>query len=160
VSFAQAQRCYLRAEIVTTQQLEALEERDGDSIRGSDAEIYRRSLIARTREIVVAEAAAREAARRAKTNDEVYRAARLLAHIECDMGHPQPELEQAKKLVALQPHNPTALLLLERAARDSGELSLARRAEVKVSRLAGSPPESSPQGHSRALRGSGGAQRE
>lgn len=126
VSFAQAQRCYLGAEIVTKQQLEALEEWDGDSIRGSAAENYRRSLIARTPEIGLAEAAAREASHRAQTNDEIYRATRLLVHVERDLGNPQAELEQAKKLVALRPHDVPALMLLERAAEDNGQTSLAR----------------------------------
>jgi len=128
-AFAQAQRCYLAAEIVTKQQLEALEEWDGDSIRGSAPEILRRSLIARTREIRLAEAAARGASRRARTSDERYRATRLLVHVERDRGNHQAELEQAKKLVALWPHDPQARLLLERAVKDSGVLPLAHREE-------------------------------
>jgi hypothetical protein len=128
-SFARAQQWYLRAQVITRQQLEALEEWDGAALRGSAAEIYRRSLIARTRETGLAEAAAREATGRAETNEESYRASRLLVYIECDLGHPQAELEQAKKLMALQPHNPEALLLLQRAAECNGQTGPARRAE-------------------------------
>jgi hypothetical protein len=143
--YAQARQSYLRARIITKGQLEALEEWDPDSIRGSTPEIYRKSLIARTREIGLAEAAAHEAARRAKTKDEVYRAARLLAQIERDLGNHRAEMEQAKKLVALQPHSLEALLMLERAAIDSGDRSLARRAASDLSRMLGSPAGSSPQ---------------
>jgi hypothetical protein len=134
----------MRAQILAKQQLEALEEWDPDSIRGSMPETYRKNLIARTREIGLAEAAAREACQRAKTNDERYRAARLLARIEHDTRDHQSELEQAKKLVALQPHNPEALLLLERAARNNGDLSLARRAGAEANRLLGITVQSSP----------------
>jgi hypothetical protein len=139
VLFAQAQRSYLRAQMIAKQKLEALEEWDPDSIRGSTPEIYRKSFIAGTQEIGLARSAAREASRRAKTNDEAYRAARLLAYIERDMGHRRAELEQAKKLVALKPHNPEAWLLLERAARDCREVALAHRAQSEVSRLLGYP---------------------
>jgi uncharacterized membrane-anchored protein len=44
-----------------------------------------------------------------------------------DLGSRQAELERAKKLIALRPHDPQARLLLERAVEDSGELPLAHR---------------------------------
>ena len=84
-SFAQAQDGCLRAQVMTKGQLESLEEWDPNGIRGSAPEAYRRNLIARTQEIARAESAARDAARRATTNPEVYRATRLLVHIAADL---------------------------------------------------------------------------
>jgi hypothetical protein len=118
-AFTQAQHWYLNAQITTKRQLESLEEWDPDSIRGSMPEIYHRSLIAHTPEIGKAEAAAREAAHRAVTDEEKYRATRLLMHIACDMGHHRKELALAKKLVELEPRKPEARLLLERAVAEN-----------------------------------------
>jgi hypothetical protein len=127
-AFAQAQRWYLDAQRIAKRQLESLEEWDPDNIRGSTPEVYRRSLIARTQEIGRAESAAREAARQAETKEEIYRAARLLVHIEHDLGHHRKELEQAKKLVALQPLKPEARLLMERATAENELTHPERRA--------------------------------
>jgi hypothetical protein len=113
--FAQAQQWHLEAQKIAKRQLESLEAWDPDNIRGSMPEIYRRTFIARTQEIGRAAEAARDAAHLAQTAEERYRAARLLLHIEHDLGHHRKELEQAAKLVALQPRKPEARLLLERA---------------------------------------------
>ena len=115
VSFAQAEGWYVRAEVIVKQQLESLEEWDPSGIQGSAPEIYRRRAIARTGEIVRAEAAAHEALRQARTAEERYRAIRLLVHIERDMGHAQQEREAAEKLVALRPHAAQAALLRQNA---------------------------------------------
>ena len=134
VSFARAQQWYYRAQVIAKQQLEALEEWDEDALRGSAPQIYRRSVMARTRETGLAEAAAQEAAGRARTSEESYRAARLLVHIECDLGHNKAEVEQAEKLVALRPHDSDALLRL-RAAERTGQTGQARLAETEASRM-------------------------
>lgn len=114
-SFAQAQAWYLRAEVRATQQLEALEEWDPDGMRGSAPEIYRRRVIARTAEIVRAEAAARDALCQARTQEERYHAVRLLVHLERDMGRVLAEREAARKLLSLRPQATEAALLLEQA---------------------------------------------
>jgi hypothetical protein len=119
-AFAQAQRSYVDAQKIAKRQLESLEEWDPDNIRGSMPEIYHRTFIARTQEIGRAAEAARDAAHQAQTTEERYRAARLLLHIEHDLGHHRKELEQAEKLVALQPLKPEARLLLERATAENG----------------------------------------
>jgi hypothetical protein len=118
-AFTRAQRWYLSAQITTKRQLESLEEWDPDGIRGSMPEIYHRSLIAHTQELGKAEAAAREAADRAVTDEEKYRATRLLMHIAHDMSHHRKELTLAKKLVELEPRQPEARLLLERVAAEN-----------------------------------------
>jgi predicted Zn-dependent protease len=138
-SFSQAQRQYFRAGVIAKRQLETLEEWDPDALRGSTPEIYRRSTISRTREIGLAEEAAQEAIRQARTVDERYRVTRLLAHIECDRGHHCAELELARKLVALRPHHPEPLLMLARAAAECGQRELSRRAASEASRMSGSP---------------------
>jgi hypothetical protein len=138
-SFAQARRDYFRAQVIVKRQLEALEEWDSDALRGSAPEIYRRSLLARTPEIGIAEAAAHEAVKRAATTSERYRAVRLLAHIECDRGHHRAELELTRRLVALWPHDLEALLMLQRAAEEDGQAPLARRAGAEASQRSGSP---------------------
>src|SRR5262249_17509860 len=119
-AFAEAQRWHLEAQTIAKRQLESLEEWDPDNIRGSTPEIYRRTLIARTREIGRAAAAAHEAAGRAETAEERYRSARLLVQIEHDLGHHRKELEHAEALVALQPRKLEARLLWERAAAENG----------------------------------------
>jgi hypothetical protein len=123
-AFARAQQNYLHSQVVAKQQLEALEEWDGASINGSAPEQYRRSLIVSAREIDRAEAAARDAAAQATTDDEIYRATRLLLHVEHDMGRRAAELQLARKLVTLRPHNSQARLLLKYAAQDNEGLSL------------------------------------
>lgn len=142
-SFARAQHWYFLAQVIAKQQLEALEEWDGDALRGSAPEIYRRSVMARTRETGLAEAAAREAAGRARTNEESYRAIRLLVHIEGDLGHHKAELQQAKKLVALRPHYPEALLL-ERAAEGNGQRGIITADRRRRGATTAAPPPAGP----------------
>jgi hypothetical protein len=134
-SMATAMRLYLRAEAASTQQLDVAGEWDPDALNGSAPEHYRRVLMARTRELGLAEEAAREAERRAGNKGESYRALLLLARIECDLGHHRTELEEAKQLAALRPQDPGAFLVLRRAAQCNGQAALARQAELKLDRL-------------------------
>ena len=143
-SFARAQQWYFRAQVIAKQQLEALEEWDGDALRGSAPEIYRRSVMARTRETGLAEVAAQEAAGRARTREESYRATRLLVHIERDLGRHKAELEQAKKLVALRPHYPEAYMLLERAAEGDGQRGIITADRRRRGATTAAPPPAGP----------------
>lgn len=133
-SLERAQGWYVLARMNTASQLESLEEWDPDGIQGRDAEAYRRSILAQTWEIGEAETMARAALRWARTTEETYRAIRLLTRIEGDRGNRWPELALAKRAAALRPHDPGALLLLERAALDNGQTSLARRVEASAHR--------------------------
>jgi hypothetical protein len=76
--------------------------------------------------------AAKRAAALARTPDETYRAIQLLACTEYDLGLHREELAHARLLVALQPHNPGSLLILERAADCNNLESLAKQAGAKA----------------------------
>lgn len=79
-----------------------------------------------------ARAAAREAAALARTPDEAYRAALLLAYLDCDAGDHQAELQQAQIMMALRPHERASIGALGHAARCNGLEPLARRAAVAL----------------------------
>lgn len=83
-----------------------------------DTEEWRQLLMARDHRGLMhrAQVQARQAAALARTPTEAHEAALLLARIECDMGHHQEELRQARASMALQPKNPDSLVVWHRAA--------------------------------------------
>jgi hypothetical protein len=111
----QARRWYLRARVAVKQELDAIAEWDPDSLIGSAAGVYRRQLMAQNIDLQRARIAALKAAELARTLDETYRATRLLACIECELGHHRAELQHAQRLMTLAPRNIDSLLALQRA---------------------------------------------
>jgi hypothetical protein len=88
----------------------------------ADPEVLRRQLMQRDRCGYLHRA--RTAALRAaslvhKNRQQAYRAAELLVCIECESGDHQTELQHARKLLALAPHNWTTQMVLNRAERCS-----------------------------------------
>jgi hypothetical protein len=135
----EAQEWRLQAMWVADQEREAQEACDPDPITSVDREAERRRrLIARDRcgYLGRARSAAQQAAALARTPAETYRAAALLARLECYTGHHQEELRQARRLVTLAPWNPRSWMALRRAARCNGLGTLARRADAQMSALA------------------------
>jgi hypothetical protein len=79
-----------------------------------------------------AEAEATRAAKRAQTPRLRYRATLLLASIEHELDQPDQELQQARRLVALQPRNDLSLLTLRRATICCGRPSLAAQIDRRL----------------------------
>jgi hypothetical protein len=99
-----------------------------------NAELLRLQLMARDRDGLLRRArlAARRAERLARSLDETYRAAELLARIEHDAGHHTRELEQARRLMRLKPRNPLSLMILRRAATCTGRHDVADWAAARL----------------------------
>jgi hypothetical protein len=106
-----------RAILAEDREREALEERDPFGIAGSTSESIRREQLARDRDGAMRQArtAARQAATMAKTPAEEYRAAWLLAMVECDLGDHQAELQEARRLAALAPRDWQSQVALQHA---------------------------------------------
>jgi hypothetical protein len=123
-----------QAQKAVNQEREALEAWDPAGVDSLDQEHFRRQLMAADpgghlrRALVTGE----RAAALARTPEEAYAAALLLARLECDAGHHQEELRQARKLMALQPHDWLSLLALRRAAFCNQMPSLALRANAEL----------------------------
>lgn len=94
-----------------------------------------------------ARAAARQAAALARTPGEAYRAALLLAYVDCDAGDHEAELQEARRMMALQPHEEASMGALLHAAHCNDLRSLARRTAgaLKVLREATSKQPGRPQ---------------
>jgi hypothetical protein len=79
--------------------------------------------------------AAHLAAARAQNRAEAYRAALLLACLDCDAGDHQAELKHAWWMMVLQPRSKQSLYALRHAAWCNGLQPLAHRATVALRRL-------------------------
>jgi hypothetical protein len=117
--------------------LEALEAADPYSVGIEEAR--RERLMAQDRKGYLRQA--REAAARAvglaRSSEETYQANLWLALIEGDRGHYTAELQSARRLIALRPHDPISLGTLRRAAQHNGLKQLARQAEAEYNRVTG-----------------------
>jgi hypothetical protein len=140
----ESQRHWMRALSEAGGQLEVLAEWDPQADAGCLEGRQWQALICRSAEVPLARRAARRTAELARNDNEAFRAARLLALIECSTGHHQEELQQARRLVALLPHDEGALLWLRRAARCNHLPALERRAEDALAALRSRPEHLSP----------------
>jgi hypothetical protein len=113
-----ARRYWVRAAQAVNSEREVLEEWDPEATENMNQEQWRRQLMAadRTGDLKRALKWGRHAAALARTPEDIYAAARLLDRLECDAGHHEAELAQARKLMALQPSNSYSIILLQRAA--------------------------------------------
>jgi hypothetical protein len=101
-----------------TEDREALEDWDPQADRTPELREWRQQMAQdRSGYLERALAAAERAVRLAQTPAEVYRATAVRARLECDRGNHQTELQQAKRLMALEPGNPLSRLWLQRAER-------------------------------------------
>jgi hypothetical protein len=87
-----------------------------------DDDRWRREQMAQDRHGLLrrARALASRAAALARSSQEEYRAARLLAHLECELGQHRAELRQARKLRALAPFRAEAASALAQALQCNG----------------------------------------
>jgi hypothetical protein len=83
---------------------------------------------------------AQMAAALARTPEESYQATVLLARLECDAGDHRAELEQAQGLMALAPRRRVSLMVLWRAARCNGLVSVERQADLALQTLVDASP--------------------
>jgi hypothetical protein len=60
-----------------------------------------------------------------------------LTHIECELGHHNQELQQARRLAMLRPGYLGALQVLRKAATCNGQQTLARQLTAKIQTLEG-----------------------
>jgi len=129
-----ARRCWVRAQVAVNRQREALEAWDPAAADNVDQEAWRRQSMALDPggDLRRAVEAARRAAALARTPEETYAAALLLTRLECDAGHHAAELERARRLLALRPHDWLSLLVLRRAAVCNGMEPLARRVTAEL----------------------------
>jgi hypothetical protein len=79
--------------------------------------------------------AARRAAVLARTPSEQWRAAELLAGLECDTGNHRAELRYARQLIALQPQQRASWEALKHAAVCNGEFWLVQQADETLEGL-------------------------
>jgi hypothetical protein len=84
-----------------------------------------------------ARALARQAAAQSRTPQDAYAAAELLVLIEHESGHRAAELQYACTLVALQPQQPRAWMVLRCAMRCNGMQSFARQSAVALDAFPG-----------------------
>jgi len=132
-----AWRGWMRAQEAVSRECEALEAWDPEVSKDVGDAALRRQFLVRDRsdDLGWAQMEAQMAAALARTPEETYDAAVLLARIECDAGDHQAELEQARRLMALAPRRRTSLLVLWRAARCNGLQPLAQRADAALRTL-------------------------
>ena len=126
--------------LLVNQQREALEAWDAQATAGS-MEGWRRQQMASDPggDLRRAQVQALAATRLARTVAEEYRAAALLARLECDLGHHDRELQQAETLVKLEPRDIRYIQALRHAAWCNGLEPLAEQAESRLEVLAEAP---------------------
>ena len=122
-----ARRCWVRAQVAVNRQREALEAWDPAAADNVDQEAWRRQSMA-----LDPGGDLRDAERTGQAGSEAYAAALLLTRLECDAGHHAAELERARRLLALRPHDWLSLLVLRRAAVCNGMEPLARRVTAEL----------------------------
>jgi hypothetical protein len=132
-----ARQCWTRAQQAVNTERELLEDWDPTATENLDQELWRRQLTTadRSGDLKRALKWGRHAAALARTREDAYAAARLLTRLEAEAGHPQAELEEARELAALRPHDEDALVLLQRAAIDNREGGLAARMGAALRKL-------------------------
>jgi hypothetical protein len=132
-----ARGCLLRAQQAVNADREVLEAWDPAATDNMNQEVWRRQLMAADRcgELKRALKWSRHAVALARTPDETYPAVQLLARLECEAGHPAAELEQARKLMVLQPANEYSLVILERAAVCNHQVPLAEKTAAALRKL-------------------------
>jgi hypothetical protein len=130
-----------RAQLTVNQERYALEAWDPQAAEAMDQEQWRRQLMAADPRghLRHARAKALWAAALARSPDEAYRVTELLARLECDTGHHEAELVQARKLMALEPYEPLSLMALRRAAGCNRQETLVRWAEAALEELPEAP---------------------
>jgi hypothetical protein len=131
----EAGRWQYRAAEAVDRQMDELAEREPDRLNGTAVGDYRRLFMARSPDILRAERATQRAMVLARTSSERFRAAALLSRLECNLGRHARELQQARLLMSLQPHNPVSLRVLDRAAKCNGLKLLSRRVEAELKAL-------------------------
>jgi tetratricopeptide (TPR) repeat protein len=114
-----ALRYWARAQQDVNRQRYALEAWDPAADGDLDPETLRLQLLAvdRTGDLRRALKAGEQAAVLARTPEDKYASALLLAGLESAAGHPAAALAQARKVTALRPHDSLSLLLLWQAER-------------------------------------------
>jgi hypothetical protein len=132
-----ARQCWTHAQQAVNAERELLEDWDPAATENLDQEQWRRQLTAadRSGELKRALKWGRHAAALARTSADACAAARLLARLEAEAGHPEAELAAARKLVALQPHDEGSLVSLQRAAIDNHQEQLAARMGAALRKL-------------------------
>jgi hypothetical protein len=96
--------------------------------------------------------AAARAARLAQTPQERFEALLLLSRIDCDRGHHQEELAEARLLIRLAPHDLQSLGVLQRAAGCNGLKPLVAQTSAELKRIVDSrEPPGAVAGYTRAL---------
>ncbi len=126
----------LQAEAEVDRERYAVEAWDPEAAR-IDPSRWRQQLMASSIHLKGARDAALQARELAQTTDERYRASRLLAWIECNLGQHEAELGEARRLVALKPEKKQVWLWLRRAARCNGLKSVEQEAEAKLTSHSG-----------------------
>jgi hypothetical protein len=133
----------IQARLAMNQEREALEAWDPAGTLDLDREVWRRQMLLLDRggHLHRARTAARQAAALARTPGETYRAALLLAYLECDAGDHAAELQQARRMMTLRPHCKASLGALWHAARCNGLPPRARRAMTALRVLEDTPEQ-------------------
>jgi hypothetical protein len=127
----EARQKRLQAEAEVDRERYAAEAWDPEAAR-IDPSQWRQQLMATSVPLKAAREAALRARELAQTTDERYNARRLLAWIECNLGHHRAELREARRLVALKPEQKQAWLWLRRAARCNGLRSVEQEVEAML----------------------------
>lgn len=117
----EARRWRLQAILAVNQERYALEAWDPEAGMAPNQEAWRRQLMASDRAGNLRQARRQgwRAAALARTPREAYRATELLVMVECDAGHHEAEMQEARKLIRLAPRDPNAIVMLEHARRCS-----------------------------------------
>jgi hypothetical protein len=117
LALQQARTLQLRAVQDVNEERAALEAESPRAVSSDDQEAWWRQLMAHDRSGYLrrARAAAQHAAALARTRDEKCHAALVLTRLECYAGHHREELRLARRLIAMQPGDESALQALRRA---------------------------------------------
>lgn len=128
---------WIRAEQQVARALEQGPEAQPDGIVEHRTDALRQQLMAldRNGDLRRAGAAARRAEALASTPAQAYRAAAVLARIECDAGDHAAEIRQARRMVALRPRVRGSWEALKHAAVCNRLESLARQADAALEKL-------------------------
>jgi hypothetical protein len=121
-TLGEARLWMMRAMQQANEERDALEAAAPEPVPGNVQEAWWRQRMARDHSGYLRQAltAAWRAATLARTPDETFHAALLLARLECYAGHHREELRQARRAVALHPEDPSALQALRHAAACNG----------------------------------------
>jgi hypothetical protein len=138
----EARLWHLRAMQEVSARFDALEAWDPEAPAGRDPVAWRQMMAQDAHGLL---RRAREEAGRslglARSPQEVYQAALMLARMECEAGDHKAELLRARQVMALQPQNPLSLITLHRAAECNRLRALARETNRKLKlRLLGMEP--------------------